>query len=203
MDLDLKKLPKFVYIFVVTLIVAIIYWIFIGTKLIENAPTMIQEHQNNVTLIQTYDSALKQEKIIESEIDKNTKLWEQKQKEMFIDLDTCSKELEQVLKDKGIKLKTYSIAEPQDDEMGRISSGGYKVCTVAIGLAFTDTYDKTLEILKYVEKQSKGCYNIQSVNLTPSATEKGKFDVAISMKLYYYDTTTVVEVATEAPTEKK
>ena len=203
MDLDLSKLPKFVYIFVVTLVVAIVYWIFIGRVLVENAPTMIQEHQDNVALITKYDNALKQEKVIEAEIEKNTQEYDKRQAEMFIDLKTCSKELEQELKSRNIKLKTYSIAEPQLDTMGRVSSGGYQVYTVNIALAFNDTYDKTLDILKYVETQSKGCYNVNSVNFVPSQTDKNKGDVTISMTLYYYDTTQVVEMATEAPTTSK
>ena len=202
MDLDLKKLPKFVYIFVITLLITIVYWIFIGRALIENGPTMVQEHQDNVALIAKYDNALSQEKSIRDDIAKMTKEWEAKQKDMFIDLDTCSKELEQELKSRGIKVKNYSISEPTVDRKGRISSGGYKIYTVAISLSFTDTYDKTLDILKYLEVQTKGCYNISNVSFTPSKDDKNKGDVNISMTLYYYDTSVVVQQPTQAATQK-
>ena len=86
MDLDLKKLPKFVYIFVITLLVAIVYWIFIGRALIENGPTMVQEHQDNVTLIAKYDNALSQEQNIRNDIEKKQKEYEIKYKDMFITL---------------------------------------------------------------------------------------------------------------------
>ncbi len=202
MDLDLKKLPKFVYIFVITLLLTIVYWIFIGRALIENAPAMIQEHEDNVALIAKYDNALSQEKSIRDDIVKMQKEYDAKQKDMFIDLDTCSKELEQELKSRGIKVKNYSISEPSVDKKGRISSGGYKVYTVAISLSFTDTYDKTLDILKYLEVQTKGCYNVNTVNFTPSKDDKTKGDVNISMTLYYYDTSVVVQQPTQAATQK-
>ncbi len=203
MDLDLKKLPKFVYIFVITLLVAIVYWIFIGRALIENAPAMVQKHQDNVALIAKYDNALSQEQNIRNDIAKKQKEYEIKYKDMFIDLETCSKELEQELKSRGIKVTNYSIAEPVVDKMGRISSEGYKVYTVAIALSFTDTYDKTMDILKYVEVQTKGCYNVNSVNFSPSRTDKNKGDVNIAMTLYYYDTSTAVQKPTQPATENK
>ena len=204
MDLDLKKLPKFAYVVAIVLFVAILYWIFIGRSLIENAPIMMKEHEDNVALINKYDNVLSQEKVIEDEIKKNTQEYEKKQKELFIDLDSCSKEIEKYCKDKNIKLKNYSISEPQVDKKGRVSSAGYPVYTVNINLSYSDTYDKTLEFIKYVEKASKGCYNVKNVTFTESKDNKNQGDASISMTLYYYDTTAApkVQKATQPATGK-
>ncbi|MDD6446323.1 MAG: hypothetical protein PUF87_00335, partial [Ruminococcus sp.] len=58
---QLKKVPKFLFVLVGTIVVAIVFWIFIGMSLINNAPTMINEHNENVKKIAEYDTALSQQ----------------------------------------------------------------------------------------------------------------------------------------------
>lgn len=203
-NFDFKKVPKFIYVLVVTILVAIIFWIIVGQSLIKNAPDMIQEHQDTLALITKYDNALAQEDAIEAEIKKNNQEFERKQKELFIDLDTSSKEIEQYCQDKNISLKSYTISEPVADTLNRVSSAGYPVCTVTINLSYEGNYDTTLELLKYIEKTSKGCYYVKTCSLS-KASEKSKdsFETSLSLMLYYYDTTqtTVTTTATEAATE--
>lgn len=199
-QLDLKKIPKFIYVLLITIVVGVLFWIFVGQSLITKAPEMIKEHEDNVTLITKYDNALAQEDAIEAEIKKNNEQFETKQKELFVDLDTCSKEIEKYCKDNDISLSNYTLSDPTVDKLNRISSAGYPVYTVDINIAYESTYDTTLDFLKYVEKTSKGCYYVKSCSLSELKTSKDKFDVKVSLELYYYDTTQNIK-ATESSTE--
>lgn len=196
----LKKIPKFIYVLLITIVVGVLFWIFVGQSLITKAPEMIKEHEDNVVLINKYDNALAQEDAIEAEIKKNNDQYEIKQKELFVDLDTCSKEIEKYCKDNNIALSNYTLSEPTVDKLNRISSAGFPVYTVDINIAYKDTYDTTLDLIKYVEKTSKGCYYVNSCSLQKIETSKDNFEVSISLRLYYYDTTQNVK-ATEASTE--
>lgn len=199
-QMDLKKIPKFIYVLLITIVVGVLFWIFVGQALIKNAPGMIKEHEDNVVLITKYDNALAQEKAIEAEIKKNKEEYDRKQKELFVDLETCSKEIEQYCKENDISLANYTLSEPTVDKLNRVSSDGYPVYTVDINIAYEGTYDTTLDLLKYVEKTSKGCYYVNSCSLSEIESSKDKFDVKVSLKLYYYDTTQSIK-ATEASTE--
>lgn len=203
MDFDFKKIPTFAYILIITLVVAIIYWIFIGQSLVSNAPAMMKEHEDNLSTFKQYDMALKQEKAIEEQIKKDNQTYETKQKELFISLDTCSKELEKYCSQKGIKLDNYAISDPNEDSKNRTSSAGYPVYTVDISLSYTDTYAKTLDLLKYIERTSQGCYYVNSCKLDKNDKISGdNFDTKLSLRLYYYDTTQSRVQPTEPATSK-
>ena len=79
-ELDLKKIPKFIYVLLITIVVGVLFWIFVGQALVKNAPKMIKEHEDNVVLITKYDNALAQENAIEAEIKKNNEEYVRKQK---------------------------------------------------------------------------------------------------------------------------
>ncbi|MBQ2443697.1 MAG: hypothetical protein II501_00280 [Clostridia bacterium] len=196
-DIDLSKLPKFVYIFLIALVAGILFWAFIGSALLRDAPEMQEAHDETVRLVNKYDTAMEQKDTIEKEIKRNNEEFEKKQKELFIDVDTCSKELEQYFKDNGIKLDTYALSAPVADSLKRVSSSGYPVYSTDLSIAYKDTYEKTLAFLKYIEKQTKGCYYVKSCAFKPDDAAKTG-DVSISVTLYYYNTD---EVATQAPTQ--
>ena len=202
-DINFKKVPKFIYILVITIVVAVVFWLVIGQSLVTKAPEMLKEHEDTMMKITKYDNALAQEDAIEEEIKKNNTEYDRKQKELFIDLDTSSKEIESYCQKNNISLKNYNISEPTQDTLNRISSGGYPVYTVKINVSYDGTYDTTLDFLKYIEKTSKGCYYVDNCSLA-QANEKAKdtYDVSLALTLYYYDTTqtTVVATPTEAAT---
>ncbi len=199
---QLKKVPKFVFVLAAAIVVAVIFSFTIGMSLINNAPTMINEHNENVRKIAEYDTALSQQDKIEAEIKKNQAEYDKKQKELFVDLDTCTKEIEQYCTDRNIILKTYSLGEPQEDKLNRTSTGGYPVKSVSITLNYDGSYDTALSMLKFFEQKSKGCYFVNSCTIGSEEDSKsGAGDVAMNITLYYFDTTaTAVTAATEATT---
>lgn len=199
---QLKKVPKFVFVLVAAIIVAVVFSFTIGKSLIENAPTIINEHNENVKKIAEYDTALSQQDKIEAEIKKNQAEYDKKQKELFVDLDTCTKEIEQYCSDRNILLKTYNHGEPQEDKLNRTSNGGYPVKSVSITLNYSGNYETALSMLKFFEQKSKGCYYVNSCSISGGEGSKSDDgDVSMSITLYYFDTTaTAVTTATEATT---
>lgn len=201
---DAKKIPKFVYLLFGTFAALIIFVIFVATPLIKNGASMQQAHREHLQKVREYDNALQLQSSIEDEIKKNQSEFKIKEKELFVDLDTSSREVEQYCREKDIELKSYNLSEPKEDSLNRVSTGGYPVETVDISLSYTDTYEKTLNLLKYFETGSNGCYYIKSCSLSQDGEGKSeKFDTSISMRLYYYNRTeAIVTEATEAATEE-
>lgn len=201
---DAKKIPKFLYLLLGTIIVLVLFIILVATPLIKKGPTMQENHQTHLQTIREYDNALKLESSIEAEIKKNQEEFKTKEKELFVDLDTSSKEIEEYCRNKGIDLINYNLSEPKEDSLNRVSTGGYPVYSVNISLSYKDTYEKTLNLLKYLENASNGCYYVKSCSLTQSEGSKSdEFDTSLTLELYYYDrTAAIVTTATEAATEE-
>lgn len=198
---DAKKIPKFLYLLLGTFVAIILFVIFVATPLIQNGATMQNSHKEHLQKVKEYDRASQRKDEIEAEIEKNQAEFKAKEKELFVDLDTSSRELEQYCKKKDIDLKSYNLSEPQADSQNRVSTGGYPVETVNISLSYTDTYEKTLNLLKYFENGSNGCYYITSCTMSQQGEKKtDEFTTSISMQLYYYNrsATITTEEATEA-----
>lgn len=202
---DAKKIPKFIWLLIGTMLAIIVFTIFVLTPLIQNAGSMQEDHRDAQQKIREYDNALNMKESIEAEIKKNQDEFKTKEKEIFVNLDRSSKLVESYCSNNNIKLKTYSIADPQEDQMGRVSTGGYPVYTVNISISYTDTYEKTLSLLKYLENPENGCFYIKSCNLAAVEDNlKGKdtFETTINLELYYYDRTITTQPATEPATEE-
>ncbi|MEE1281695.1 MAG: hypothetical protein UHK60_05505 [Acutalibacteraceae bacterium] len=199
-----NKIPKFLYLLFGTFAAIIIFIIFVAMPLVQDGPSMQSAHQKHLQTVREYDNALKLEDSIEQEIKKNQAEFKTKEKNLFVDLDTSSREIEAYCREKNIDLSSYSLSEPSPDNKNRVSTGGYPVETVDISLSYIDTYEKTLNLLKYFETGSNGCYYVKSCSLSPNGDDKDEYTTSISMQLYYYNRTeTIVEEATEAATEKK
>lgn len=194
---QLNKIPKFLFVLVAAILVAVVFWMTIGMSLISNAPSLMSEHDANVKKIAEYDTALSQQKQIEAEIKKNQDEYNRKQEELFVDLSTCTKEIEEYCSNRNIVLKNYSLGEPQEDTMNRTSNSGYPVKSVDIALSYSGSYDTALSMLKFFEQNSKGCYYVNSCSISG---EEGSKDSSVNMSitLYYFDTESAATAATEA-----
>lgn len=199
---DAKRIPKFIYLLIGTIIAVVVFMFLVGSPLINNASKMQQDHTNVLKEIREYDKAIKMQENIEAEIERNQAEFEQKEKDLFVDLDTSSRDIESYCRQNNIDLTSYSLGEAQEDSKNRVSTGGYPVKTVSIGVSYSDTYAKTISFLKYLEEGSKGCYYIKDCSLTQG--NKGNvsdvFDTTMTIELYYYDRTEA-NVATEPPTQ--
>lgn len=199
---DAKKIPPFIYLLLGTIIALVVFSIFVGRPLLAEAGNMQQTHKNVLKEIREYDKAMKMKDDIESEIKKNQAEFQQKEKELFVDLDTSSRDIERYCRENNIELTNYTLAAPQPDPKSRVSTGGYPVNTVAITVSYQDSYAKTISFLKYLEEGSKGCYYVKSCSLSQSEklASSDVFETKMSIELYYYDKTEAI-VATEPPTQ--
>lgn len=196
---DPKKIPKFIYLLIGTIIAIVLFVIFVLTPLIQNSGAMKQKHITTQQLIRDYDSALETQEQIEAEIKKNQNDCKTKEEEIFVNLDKSSKLIEAYCSKNNIKLKTYTIADPKEDSMGRVSTGGYPVYTVNISISYVDTYEKTMSLLKYLENPENGCFYIKSCTLSQQAEHKNDtYETSIALELYYYDRTIAIEPPTQA-----
>lgn len=194
---QLNKIPKFLFVLVAAILVAVVFWMTIGMSLVNNAPSLMSEHDANVKKIAEYDTALSQQKQIEAEIKKNQDEYNRKQEELFVDLSTCTKEIEEYCSNRNIVLKNYSLGEPQEDTMNRTSNSGCPVKSVKIALGYSGSYDTALSMLKFFEQNSKGCYYVNSCSISGEDGSKDS-SVNMSITLYYFDTESATTATTEA-----
>lgn len=194
---QLNKIPKFLFVLVAAILVAVVFWMTIGMSLVNNAPSLMSEHDANVKKIAEYDTALSQQKQIEAEIKKNQDEYNRKQEELFVDLSTCTKEIEEYCSNRNIVLKNYSLGEPKEDTMHRTSNSGCPVKSVNIALSYSGSYDTALSMLKFFEQNSKGCYYVNSCSISGEDGSKDS-SVNMSITLYYFDTESAATAATEA-----
>ena len=189
---DVKKVPKFLYLLLGTIVAVVLFAIFVGRPLINDSPAMKTAHKTALEDIRKYDDAIKRQDAIEAEITKNQNEFKIKEKDLFIDAKTSSSDIESYCRKNNIDLASFNLAEPTIDPKSRVSTGGYPVKIVRIGLSYTDTYDKTMSFLKYLEEGSKGCYYVTSCNIAAKDQDKANsdlFNTSLSIELYYYDRT--------------
>lgn len=197
---DAKRIPKFIYLLLGTIIAIVVFMIFVGYPLMRDAGNMQQAHTQVLKEIRDYDQAIKMRDSIEAEIKKNQAEFEQKEKELFIDRKESSKDIERYCRENNIILQNYSLGGAGDDEKCRVSTGGYPVKKVPITVTYKDTYAKTINFLKYLEEGSKGCYYVESCGMEQVGDSGEMFNVSMAITLYYYDMSEAI-VATEPPTE--
>ena len=78
--------------------------------------------------------------------------------------------------------------EGVQDAQGRTSMGGIPLYYTDLTFSYTGTKDKTLQLIHYLEQESKGCYFIDSLSMSEIEDSK-EYATSFNVTLYYFDTT--------------
>lgn len=193
-----KQIPKSLIVFGIVLVLFLVFLFTILMPTISNYPTYESKHTAAVAQIAKLDDTIANQKSIEEKIDSMTKEFDEKQSDLFVTAETSVDDLQSILQKYNLTASTFSGSDGVVDTKGRVSSSGVPMYTVTINFTFDSNMADALNVIHYMEQESKGCYFINTATVTPK--EKGTdYTIAISTTLYYFNTD--AEVATEAATQ--
>ncbi len=196
MSKDAKKIPAALIIIVAVIVAVFVFVPTVYMPYTKKKPTMDQEHAEAQAQLKAYDDAIADQKNIEADIDKLTKEWEQYQKDMFVDASSSLDDLQKVVDDLDILLMTFNRGEETADPSEKYSFTGSPLYYVTIDLTMYTDQDTLLDLLKYIEQESVGCYYVKTLNATTQAEDlevgddvvpEGDLAVTMQVYLYYYN----------------
>lgn len=134
------------------------------------------------------DDVLANQTSVEAKIDEMTKQYNENQENLYVDAKSSVKDLQDIFADLGIDMTSLTRGEGVQDAQGRTSMGGIPLYYTNLTFSYTGAKDKTLQLIHYLEQESKGCYFIDSLSMSEIEDSK-EYATSFNVTLYYFDTT--------------
>lgn len=195
-----NSIPKSFIVFIVIAAVFIVYLCTILMPSISKIPQYQSEHDSAVATIANYEDVLKNQDSEEKKVNKLTEQYNKKQETLFVDSKTSIEDLQSIFKSLGINMLSLTRGDGVADTKGRTSTGGIPLYSTSLSFSYNGTVNTTKSLIHYLEKESKGCYFINSVNMSPLKSGSSNFVCSFSVTLYYFDATQTATSATEPTT---
>lgn len=191
-----KKVPLYLIIILITLIIVAV---FVPTTLLpylENKPKLEKEHLDAQEQINIYKTSIMTQSKIEENIAKMEKEIKNYNEIMYIDGNSTVNDFENMLK----KIKIYdrldSFIRSEETKTELISSSDKPFYTINISFSVITSKENTLKILNYLETSSNGYYIVNNINSNTILTEEhnsnneviakpGELNSLIDVTLYY------------------
>ena len=190
-----NKIPGSIIAFLVLLIVFVIILIALVV------PTITKLPKYNATIsaqIADCDDVLANQTSVEAKIDEMTQQYNENQEALYIDAKSSVEDLQSIFADLGIDMSSLNRGESIQDDQGRTSKGGVPLFKTNLSFSYNGSEENTLKLVHYLEQESKGCYFINSLIMSPME-DSSDYSTSFDVTLYYFDSTK--QVATTAPTE--
>lgn len=206
MNKETKKIPG-ALIAIVAVIVAIA--VFVPTVYLpykEKLPQMNADHEAAVSQMEVYDQAIINQANIEKDIDTLKAEWEEFQKDMFVDANSSLNDLQTAVDElDNIKLVAFDRGVETQDPNEAYSFTGSPLYYVSISLKMYTDNETLLDLLKYIEQESVGCYYVKTLNATTLkkdeevgqdyVAKEGDLNVSMEIYLYYYNQDITIDPA--------
>ena len=193
-----QKIPASIIVFVILLVVFVIILLALVMPTVTNLSTYNSTHESISVEVADYDSVLADQANVEAKIEEMQKQYDENQKNLYIDAKSSVEDLQAIFADLGIDMTSLTRGDSVQDPQGRTSMGGIPLYYTTLTFSYNGSKDKTLKLIHYLEQESKGCYFINSLNMS-EIENSSDMATSFNVTLYYFDTTT--QVATAAPTE--
>ena len=198
-----KKIPGALVAAVVVIIAIIAFVPTVYLPYKEKKPGMDAAHQEALDTIAYYDKSIENQPVIEAEIADLQKQWEKYQKDMFVDHTTALADINNAIMDRDIELLTIATGTPTPDASGTVTAEGAPLYVINIRLNIKCDRENLLSLLKFVEKESVGCYYVQTLQSNPvevldsdgKPTGEEVLNSNLSINLYYFNQTLAVPTA--------
>lgn len=191
------KIPVPIIVFVALLIVFVIILLALVMPTITNLSKYNDNHATITAKIADCDDVLANQTSVEAKIDEMTKQYNENQENLYIDAKSSVKDLQDIFADLGIDMSSLSRGEGVQDAQGRTSMGGIPLYYTNLTFSYTGAKDKTLQLIHYLEQESKGCYFIDSLSMSEIEDSK-EYATSFNVTLYYFDTTKQVVSNTDS-----
>lgn len=182
------KIPVPIIVFVALLIVFVIILLSLVMPTFTNLSKYNDDHATITAKIADCDDVLANQTSVETKIDEMTKQYNENQENLYIDAKSSVKDLQDIFADLGIDMSSLTRGEGVQDSQGRTSKGGIPLYYTNLTFSYTGAKDKTLQLIHYLEQESKGCYFIDSLSMSEIEDSK-EYATSFNVTLYYFDTT--------------
>ena len=159
-------------------------------------PLMDSEHQEAVSTINYYEDSIANQANIEKDIEDLQAEWDEFQKDMFIDAGSSLDDLQKAMDDIEFNCTQFERGSETQDDNGTVSFTGSPLYYVSIKIKGTSDEETLIDLLKFIEEESIGCYYVKTLKATTFDTDKdfgnysvveGDLDVDMEIYLYYYN----------------
>lgn len=191
------KIPVPIIVFVALLIVFVIILLALVMPTFTNLSKYNDDHAAITAKIADCDDVLANQTSVETKIDEMTKQYDENQKNLYIDAKSSVEDLQDIFASLDIDMTSLTRGESIQDDQGRASMGGIPLYKTTLTFNYDGTKNKTIDLIHYLEQESKGCYYIDTLTMTP-IDGKDTFSTAFSVTLYYFDTTKQVVSNTDS-----
>lgn len=181
------KIPAPIIAFLVLLIVFVIILLALVVPTFSKLTEYNTNHETISAQIADCEAVLADQQGVESKIEEMTKQYNENQETLYVDAKSSVEDLQSIFADLGIDMTTLTRGESVQDDQGRASMGGIPLYKTTLTFNYNGSKDKTLELIHYLEQDSKGCYFIDTLTMTP-VEDRNVFSTAFSVTLYYFDT---------------
>ena len=193
-----NKIPGSIIAFLVLLIVFVIILVALVVPTITKLPKYNEDHATISAQIADCDDGLANQTSVEAKIDEMTQQYNENQEALYIDAKSSVEDLQSIFADLGIDMSSLNRGESIQDDQGRTSKGGVPLFKTNLSFSYNGSEENTLKLVHYLEQESKGCYFINSLIMSPME-DSSDYSTSFDVTLYYFDSTK--QVATTAPTE--
>lgn len=193
-----NKIPGSIIAFLVLLIVFVIILVALVVPTITGLSKYNEDHAAISAQIADCDSVLADQTNVEKRIEQMTQQYDENQEALYIDAKSSVEDLQSIFADLGIDMSSLNRGESIQDDQGRTSKGGVPLFKTNLSFSYNGSEENTLKLVHYLEQESKGCYFINSLVMSPME-DSSDYSTSFDVTLYYFDSTK--QVATTAPTE--
>ena len=193
-----NKIPGSIIAFLVLLIVFVIILVALVVPTITKLPKYNEDNASISAQIADCDDVLANQTSVEAKIDEMTQQYNENQEALYIDAKSSVEDLQSIFADLGIDMSSLNRGESIQDDQGRTSKGGVPLFKTNLSFSYNGSEENTLKLVHYLEQESKGCYFINSLIMSPME-DSSDYSTSFDVTLYYFDSTK--QVATTAPTE--
>ncbi len=183
-----QNIPKSIIFFVLLLALFFVLLVVMFIPTFTKIPVYQSNHKTAVSQVEQYESVLADQAEIEAKIEQLTKEYDEKQSELYIDSKSSVEDLQSIFTKLKINISSLTRNEGIADPQGRKSTGGIPLYTTVLNFSYNGNIETTKKLIHYLEQESKGCYFINSLNMSPIEDSKN-YVVSFSATLYYFDST--------------
>lgn len=196
MSKNTKKVPAAIVIIVAVLVAVAVFVPTVYMPYKDKKPTMDAEHEEALAQLKVYDDAIADQPNIEADIKKLQAEWDEYEKDMFVNASSSLDDLQKVVDDLGINLMSFVRGDETPDPSESYSFTGSPLYYVTIRMSMYTDEETLLDLLKYVEQESVGCYYVRTLTAQTMEEDKemgtftakeGDLSVNMEINLYYYN----------------
>lgn len=193
-----KKLPGYAVLLIIALLGALLSTYFLTLPYLKDKPKYDKEHNEAQATIRMYEKYYNEIESFSEQVNSLRKKWNEYEKNERVTPETVSNDITVMLANLATDATRIAVSAENIHKDQR-SSTMAPLCDIPLQLQITLSKEKTISMLKYFERESKGQYAVQSLNISVINSEitrghyvyyVGDYQVDMKTNLYYFKSMT-------------